>query len=127
MRRERATGPSAAPNDVSGRERGNQDLLDIGGEDVAVHRRVDDHGRAQPVMAQAGDEGCCLPVSVRRGRHEPLAAGRPSVARRHVRGRAHLVQEDQPRRVQVRLAAPPQPAPQRDVAAPLFIGEQSFF
>lgn len=44
-------------HDIAGLERGDQDALHVGSEDVTVHRAVKDPWRVDPVMAQRGDKG----------------------------------------------------------------------
>ena len=48
--------------DVAFGESGHEDLLDIGGEELAVDRPVDDPGCIDPVAAQGSDEGQGFPV-----------------------------------------------------------------
>ena len=61
-------------NDVAGAEgRGQALFFDIGFEYVAVHRAIDDQGRGDPVVAQAGDEGCRIPMPMRNRGEEPFA------------------------------------------------------
>ena len=44
-------------DDVAGVERGNENALHVGSEDVAVHGAVKDSWRVDPIMAQGRDEG----------------------------------------------------------------------
>ena len=60
-------------NDVAGAEGRGQAFFDIGFEYVAVHRAIDDQGRGDPVVAQAGDEGCRFPMPMRNRDEEPFA------------------------------------------------------
>ena len=52
-------------DDVAWPELGDEHLLDVGLEGVAVDRAVEHQGRDNAVEAQAGDEGRGLPVAVR--------------------------------------------------------------
>ncbi len=57
--------PGYVHNDQIARyQGGNEDLLDIGEEGVAVHRPVQEHRRGQALQAQTGGEGGCLPMSM---------------------------------------------------------------
>ena len=53
-------------DDVAGRERRDEELLDPGGEDLAVDRPVEHAGRVDPVVAQRGEEGQRAPAAERR-------------------------------------------------------------
>lgn len=44
-------------HDVAGLERGDEDALHVGSEDVAVHGAIEDPGCIDPIMAQGRDEG----------------------------------------------------------------------
>jgi hypothetical protein len=65
--------------------------LDIGLEDAAVHRSVDDEGRGEAVAAQAGDEGLCLPMAERDFGAKPLTLQAAATQARHLRGGSGLV------------------------------------
>ena len=52
-------------DDVAGLERGDQDLLDIGKEGLAVDGAVQHEGRGDRVLAQRGEKRLRLPVAVR--------------------------------------------------------------
>jgi len=71
-------------DDVAGRERGDQHLLDIGQERRAVDRSVDDARRGQAVGAQRRQKGRGAPAAVRNPGYQPLAFLRPPVRARHV-------------------------------------------
>ena len=94
---------TTSPLPSSGRELG----LDPDVEGGAVHRPVEQPGRHQPVVAQAGDEGLRPLVAQRRMVAHPRAAPRPPAQPRHVGLGAAFVDEDQP----VRLLAHPRLAP----------------
>ena len=92
---------------VPGRKGRCEELLNIGEEQLSVHRAIDHAGRIDPVVAQAGDEGGGLPVIVRHGHRQPLAALRPAMTPGHVGGGTRLGDEHQPFRVQLALALAP--------------------
>ena len=70
--------------------------LDIGLEDLSVHRRVDNEGRIEAITAQSGDESLRLPVSERRLGAKPLALQAASAQAGDLGRGAGLVEEDQP-------------------------------
>jgi hypothetical protein len=65
-------------HDVVGLKGWGEHLFDIGAEDGAVHRPIDDQGRGDAVVAQAGDDGAGLPMAVGDGADQarPCACGR---------------------------------------------------
>jgi hypothetical protein len=84
-------------------------------------------GALGAVVAQRGQEGRGLPVTVRHGGDHPRAPLRPAVASRHGRGRPGLVDKDQLLRVQGRLPLAPGEARRGDVRAVLLGGVLSIF
>ncbi len=105
----------------------NQDLADIGLEGVAVDRPVEHPGRDDAPGAEAGHEGRGLPMAVRHGHAQPLAAATAAMGARHVRARPGLVDEHQPVRVEVDLAIEPGLPPLQDVGALLLGGMGGLF
>jgi hypothetical protein len=71
-------------DDVARRGLWDQDLLDIEFENLAVLRPVDDEGGDHAGVAQAGDEGGGLPMSMRDAHGQTLSARRPAIAAGHV-------------------------------------------
>lgn len=71
-------------NDITGRERGGEDALDIGAEDVTVYRAVEYPRCVDPVMAQRRDEGRRVPVAEGSCARQPLALRPPAPERCHV-------------------------------------------
>jgi hypothetical protein len=65
-------------------QRRHQDLLDIGHEQFPVDCTIDDEWGGQAIAAQRADKGCRLPVSMRNGSDQALAAFCPAMASRHV-------------------------------------------
>lgn len=114
-------------DDVAGAEFANEKLLNIGFEDRPVHGAFNGHRSDDAVMAQSGDESGGLPVPVRCIANQALASRSPAVAAHHIGRCAHLVDEDQPLRIDLFLVTFPEPTGQRDVAALLFTREQAFF
>ena len=114
-------------DDVAGLERRDENLLDIGEEAFAVDRPVDDAGCVDAVAAQGGEEGQRPPAAMRHLGDQPLAAGRPAVAARHVGLGPGLVDEDQARRIKPALILLPLRPPPCDVGPVLLAGVQAFF
>ena len=102
-------------------------LLDIGLECLAGHGSFQDKRGCHTIMAQRGDEGEGFPVSVRYFLDEPLALRRPTVAAGHRRGNAGFIEENQPFRIEPRLALLQRYALRRDIRPVLLGGVQAFF
>lgn len=114
-------------DDVALLERGDQHLLDIGDETLAIDWAVDHERGVDPIAAQGCNEGHRLPVSMRGLGHEPLTFTAPAPQRRHVCLDPRLVDEDEARGIHAGLARLPAFALSRDVRAILLAGEQAFF
>jgi hypothetical protein len=114
-------------DDVAGLQGGNEELLDIGEEASAVDRPVDHAGGIDAVVAQRGQEGHRAPAAVRHFGDEPRAAQRAAVAARHVGLGPGLVDEDQPRRIELALMQLPSGPLPRHVSAILLAGVHAFF
>ena len=114
-------------DDVAGPQRGQQNLLDIGGEAFAVDRAFEQPGRGDPVVAQRGQEGHGPPAAVRDLGDQAAAARRPAAQRRHVGPGPGLVDEDQAGRINAVLVLDPLRPPARDVRTVLFASHQRFF
>ncbi len=82
---------------------GNQNLLDIGEEQLAIDRAVERARCDQAILAEAGNGGRGVPVPVRYSINQPVAHLGPAVEPDHVRLGPGLVDEDQPARVQLGL------------------------
>src|SRR4029077_13778797 len=52
-------------DDVTGCERGGQDLFAIGAKGIAIHGAIENEWRAEPGRSQPGDQGRCPPMPVR--------------------------------------------------------------
>lgn len=114
-------------HDVARRECWHEELLDVGGEDLAVDRPVEHAGGIDPIMAQRGKEGQRFPFAKGRLGQQLVTPQRPTPDRRHVRLGPGFINEDQPLGIKPRLILLPLCAPSRDLGAILFGGEQRFF
>ena len=114
-------------DDVSGRERRHEELLDIGGKAHAVDRTVQHTWGVDPVVAQRGKEGERAPFAERGMGNELLPARSPAPDRRHVRLRPGFVNEDQPLWIKPPLIFLPLSASSRHRWPGLLLGEQAFF
>lgn len=113
--------------DISRRERRGQDLLDIGGECLAVDRTVEDAWRVDPVGAQGGDEGECPPMPMRGAAGQTLTTRPPAPERGHVGLHPGLIDEDEPPGIDPPLMPPPTRPACRDLRALCLAGQQGFF
>ena len=86
-------------DDVAGRERGDEDLGDVGEKAVAIHRAVDHPRCGQPGDAQAGDKGAGLPPSHGGMVADPVAAWAAAVPPQQIRGDAGFIEKDEARGV----------------------------
>lgn len=114
-------------DDVAGRERGTQLLLDPSREGCSVDRLIEDERSIDPVAAQGGDEGHRLPVAIRHLGIEPLADRRPTAKRCHVGLGPGLIDEDEAPGVRSGLILLPLLAPPGDLWAQLFGRQHAFF
>src|SRR5690348_6948847 len=96
-------GEVVADDDIAGTQCRAQHLLDIGKERRSVDRAVEHQGRHQSIMSKAAEKGRRVPMTIRDRRYQALAAPRAAVAARHVRRGPGLVQEDQPRSIELWL------------------------
>ncbi len=114
-------------HNIAGLEGGDEDLLDIGKEGLAIDRSVQHEGCGDPVTPQRGNKRQSLPVAVRDLGNEPLAAAAPAARARHVGFGPGLIDKNEPRRIDPGLVFLPAEAAPGDVWPVLFGGEQSFF
>jgi len=114
-------------DDVAGREGWHEELLDIGGEELAVDRTVEHAGRIDPVVAERGEEGERAPSPEGRSGDKLVPAPAPAADRRHVGLGPGLVDEDQAHRIKPALVLLPLLAPSGDRRPQLLGGEQRFF
>ena len=102
----------------------NQNPFDIGPEDVAIHRAVEDPRGVDPVMAQGGNEGGGIPVPEGCRAGQTFAFGCPAPQGCHVGFYPGFVDEDQPRRINTALMALPPVASAFHIRAFALIGDQ---
>lgn len=87
------------------------ELLDIGGEELAVDRYVEQAWSIDPVVAQDGDEGQRAPLAEGRLGMEPLAPPRPTMGAGHIGLGPGLIDKDEARGSKLALILlPPQRA-----------------
>mgnify|MGYP000877088408 CR=1 FL=1 len=104
-------------DDVAWPQIGYQHAIDVGLEAAAIDRTIQHHGRHDTGQPQPGDECRGFPVTMRHGRTQPLAAQTPPVAARHIGGGPGLIDEDQPRRIEIGLDIEPLLPSRQDVGA----------
>ena len=102
---------------VAASEVGHENLSDIGLEPVAVDRAIEHHRRDHAGHAQASDQCGRLAMAMRITHPQPLATSAAAMTAGHVGRRPCLVDEDEPRRVEVELAIEPVLARTQDVGA----------
>ena len=112
---------------MSGAQLGDEPLLDPGLEGVPVDGAAEDEGRDPSPQGQAGDEGAGLPVAVGCSHPQALAAWAAPVRAGHVGLRPGLVEEDQPRGIEVGLPVEPGLPAFQDVRAILLAGMAGLF
>jgi hypothetical protein len=109
-------------------EGGAQAALDVGAEDLAAHRAVDDEGRSDRIGTQPRHQGRGLPMTVRHAPDQPRTAPAAAAPTGHVGGGAGLVDEDQLFWVKLPLSLGfPQLPGARHVRAFLLRGVHGFF
>jgi hypothetical protein len=114
-------------DDVASLQHGDEDLLDIKTEQLAVDRTIDDPWCVDPVMPQGGKEGHRLPVAVGGFGLEPLSAQTPSAQRRHIGLGPGLIDEDEPPRIDPPLIGLPARPLAGDVRPVLLTWQNGFF
>lgn len=114
-------------DDIAGRERRHEELLDIIEEACCVDRLIQHTGRVDPVATQGGNEGHRLPVTVRDLGVEPLPFGCPAAQGSHVGLGPGLVDEDEASGIKPVLELLPLLAPPGDLRAQLLGGQNAFF
>ena len=114
-------------DDVAGRERRHQELLDILSKALAVDRLVEHAGSVDPITAERRQEGHRAPMAIRYFGMEPLTDRRPAAQRRHVGLGPGLVDEDEASRIKPALILLPLLASPGDRGPELFGGQHAFF
>ena len=79
---------------ITGREVGNEDVLDISAESIAIHRAVEHKRRREAANPQPSREGRRLPMAVWNRGKTALSFRSPPVEACHLGGSARLVNED---------------------------------
>lgn len=82
-------------DDVASPKRRDQELLEPGQEDSAIHRPIDHQRRRDGVIAQAGHESRRLPMAMRGSSDEALIAATSPAQARHRRIGSGLIDEDE--------------------------------
>jgi len=111
--------PIVEQDNVAGRQRRRQHLLNVSAKPLAVNGALKHIGRADPGRSQSSHQGGQLPVTVRDTSPQPQTARTPAIAARHVRGGPGLVDEDQAIGVESGLAADEHAPGLRDIRAVL--------
>jgi len=114
-------------HDVAGQERGHEELLDIGGEELAVDRPVEHTWCVDAVMAKRGKEGQRFPLAEGGFGQQLVSAPGPAPDRGHVGLGPGFIDEDEPLGIKPSLILLPLLAPSGDLGPILFGGEQRFF
>jgi hypothetical protein len=114
-------------DDVAATEGWCEALLDVREEDGAVHRSINYEGSDNPVMAQAGDESDCFPMSMRNRCDQPLPARATTSEPHHVCAGSGLVDKHQPSGVKHALLSYPTSAGASDIGSFLLCRVQAFF
>ena len=86
-----------------------------GGFAIPIDRTIEDEGRDNPADPNPGDEGRCLPVSMRDADTQPLPARAAPMCASHVRRGPGLVDENETLGIKVELALESVLSPLQDV------------
>lgn len=113
-------------DDVAGPERGTEEIPDVGQKRCPIHRAIHERSR-QAVMAQSGERGGGLPVTVRNGTDTALPLVGPAIAPRHPGAGAGFVKKHQPRGIKLALPSLPLTTRLLHVRPFLLAGVQGFF
>ena len=113
--------------DVSLPQDGQEQLLDIGAEALAVDRTVEDAGCGEPVPAERAEEGQGSPSSLRGEAAQALTLWGPSAQGDHIGLDPGFVDEDQTARIEPALQGLPASPPTGHVGTGLLKSEQRFF
>lgn len=114
-------------HNVAGGERGDEELLDVGGEAFAVDRTIDHQRGIDPVMTQGREEGQGAPMAVRYFGDQLVASRCPAAQACHVGLGPCFIDEHEPARIKPALICLPAHALARDVPSILLGCEQRFF
>src|SRR5262249_8158000 len=114
-------------DDLAGRQRWRQHLLDIGTEQFSVERAIDHQRRSHAIMAECAEECGDVPMPVWHEGNQPLAIGRTAIAPTHIGACPGFVDEDQFLWVQLGLRDTPFLARGGDIGALLLGGVLGLF
>ena len=115
-------------DDVTDRQAGCQELLDIGEEGIAIDRAIEHQRSDHAVEPKPRQEGAGVPVTMRHSGQQALAAGTAATQPCHVCCGPGFVEEDQLLGVQPGLKLVPDPTSFGDIST-LLLGrsERLFF
>jgi len=114
-------------HDIAGGQSRDQELLDVGGEDVPIDRTVDHAGSINSVTSQGGKKRHRIPMAERSPGNESAPALRPSSERSHIGFGPSFIEKNQPLGVKLPLMLFPPPACSGDLGALLLFRELCFF
>jgi hypothetical protein len=114
-------------DDVAGRKRRDEDLVEVEPEGLAIDRPVEQPWRLDPVVPQGGQEGHGLPAAMGHLGRQALAARRPAPQRSHVGLGPGLVDEDEAGGIDEPLPRRPLGPSARHVGAVLLGRDQRLF
>ena len=106
---------------------GAEHVLQVSGEGVGVNRPFDQKGSGHTLMAQGGEEGGALPMTVRQGGQAAPTNGTAPVVPCHLGVEAGFIKEHQPAHVPSWLLFSPPPPGRSDVRPILLGGARRFF
>lgn len=114
-------------DNVAGRKRRDEELLDILGEALAVDRLVEHARGIDTITAERREEGHRAPMAIGDFGMEPLTHRRPAAQRCHIGLRPGFVDEDEAGRVKPALVLFPLLASPGNRRPELFGGQHAFF
>jgi len=114
-------------DDVARLQRWGQNLIDIGPEALAVDWTIENPWGLDTITPQGGEEGHCLPVTVRDLCREPPAPRAPTSDGSHVGLDPGFIDEDETGRINPRLIFFPTRPAARHVGAILLGRQHAFF
>ena len=114
-------------DDITAPERWDQALLNVGPEDQAIHRSIEQERSGDAIVAQRRDKGRSLPLTVWHLADKAFAARPSTVAAGHVRGCGSFIDEYELSWVELDLHLEPR-LPRRGYVRPVLFGRvQAFF
>jgi hypothetical protein len=123
-----AVAPEIVENDdVAGAQCRHEELLDVGTEDAAIDRPFDDAGLCQDVDSECRQERERAPAPIACKAQQALAFGAPAADRGHIGLDPGLIDEHQPRGIEMMARSLPSLTPPDDVGAMLLGCVECFF